>query len=87
MGRRREFARFAGFSGELPDPQDEATFERSRLTPGEPEELYARLLRLRRELPRELEAACDEQARTLELRRGRATLCVDFANETVDLDA
>ena len=73
-GRRREFARFAGFSGELPDPQDEATFERSRLTPGEPEELYARLLRLRRELPRELEAACDEQARTLELRRGRATL-------------
>jgi len=87
VGRRREFARFAGFAGELPDPQDEATFERSRLTPGEPEELYARLLRLRRELPRELEAACDEQARTLELRRGRATLCVDFANETVHLDA
>jgi len=86
-GRRREFARFAGFSGELPDPQDEATCERSKLTPGEPEELYKRLLRLRRELPRELEVACDEQARTLELRRGRAVLRADFANETVELDA
>jgi hypothetical protein len=29
----------------------------------------------------------DEDARTLVLRRGRATLRVDFANETVDLDA
>jgi maltooligosyltrehalose trehalohydrolase len=86
-GRRREFARFAGFSGEVPDPQDEATFERSRLTPTEPEELYARLLRLRRGLPRELEVAADEEARTLELRRGRAILRVDFANETVELDA
>ena len=86
-GRRREFARFAGFSGELPDPQDEATFERSKLTPGEPEELYRRLLRLRLELPRELEVACDEERRTLELRRGRATLRADFDRETVELDA
>jgi maltooligosyltrehalose trehalohydrolase len=87
QGRRREFAHFAGFYGEVPDPQDEAAFERSKLTPGEPEELYARLLRLRRELPRELEVTCDEQARTLLLRRGRATLRADFANETVELDA
>jgi maltooligosyltrehalose trehalohydrolase len=86
-GRRREFARFAGFAGEVPDPQDESTFDRSRLTPREPEELYARLLRLRRELPPALEVTFDEQARTLELRRGRATLRADFANETVDLDA
>jgi maltooligosyltrehalose trehalohydrolase len=86
-GRRREFARFAGFSGEVPDPQDEETFRRSKLTPGKPEELYVRLLQLRRELPRELEVACDEEERTLELRRGRATLRVDFANETVDLEA
>jgi maltooligosyltrehalose trehalohydrolase len=84
-GRRREFAHFAGFSGEVPDPQDAAAFERSRLEPGPPEELYARLLRLRRELPRELEIAVDESARTLELRRGRATLRADFANETVEL--
>jgi maltooligosyltrehalose trehalohydrolase len=86
QGRRREFALFAGFAGELPDPQDEATFERSKLTPGEPEELYVRLLRLRRELPRELEVTVDEQARTLELRRGRATLRADFANEAVYLN-
>jgi maltooligosyltrehalose trehalohydrolase len=84
-GRRREFARFAAFSRELPDPQDEATYDRSRLTPQEPEELYRELLQLRRELPRELEVTCDEQARTLELRRGRATLRADFANETVEL--
>ena len=87
QGRRREFAHFAGFYGEVPDPQDEAAFERSKLTPGEPEELYARLLRLRRELPLELEVDCDERARTLLLRRGRATLRADFANETVELDA
>lgn len=86
-GRRREFARFAGFSGEVPDPQDQAVFERSKLTLREPEELYARLLRVRCELPRELEVTCDEQARTLELRRGRATLRADFAHERVELDA
>jgi maltooligosyltrehalose trehalohydrolase len=85
-GRRREFAHFAGFSGEVPDPQDEAAFERSKLTPREPDELYARLLRLRRELPHELEVEADEDARTLTLRRGRATLRADFANETVYLN-
>jgi maltooligosyltrehalose trehalohydrolase len=84
-GRRREFAHFAGFSGEVPDPQARESFERSRLTPREPEELYRRLLRLRRELPRELEVSFDEAARTLELRRGGATLRADFANETVEL--
>jgi maltooligosyltrehalose trehalohydrolase len=86
-GRRREFAHFAGFSGEVPDPQDPGAFERSRLDPGAPEELYVRLLRLRRELPRELEIVVDEAARTLELRRGRVTLRADFASETVELDA
>jgi len=86
-GRRREFAHFAGFSGDVPDPQDAVTFERSRLEPAAPEELYVRLLRLRKELPRALEISVDEAARTLELRRGRATLRADFANETVELDA
>ena len=86
-GRRREFAHFAGFSGEVPDPQDPAAFDRSRLDPAAPEELYVRLLRLRRELPRRLEIAVDEAARTLELRRGHVTLRADFANETVELEA
>ena len=31
-GRRREFAAFAEFGEEVPDPQDPATFERSKLT-------------------------------------------------------
>ena len=86
-GRRREFRHFAGFSGEVPDPQDAESFELSKLTPREPEQLYVDLLRLRRELPRELEVSFDEEARTLELRRGRATLHADFANETVELRA
>jgi maltooligosyltrehalose trehalohydrolase len=84
-GRRREFQRFAGFAGEVPDPQASESFELSKLTPGEPEDLYVRLLRLRRELPRELEIDADEDERTLTLRRGPATLRADFARETVDL--
>ncbi len=55
-GRRREFASFARFAGEeVPDPQDPATFERSKLTRrGDPalRELYVNLLRARRLLPR-----------------------------------
>ena len=86
-GRRREFRNFAGFGGEVPDPQHVDSFELSKLSPREPEPLYVDLLRLRRELPRELEVAFDEDARTLVLRRGRATLRADFANETVELQA
>ena len=86
-GRRREFRHFAGFTGGVPDPQDAESFELSKLSPREPEPLYVELLRLRRELPRELEVSFDEDARTLELRRGRVTLRADFARETVELDA
>jgi maltooligosyltrehalose trehalohydrolase len=50
-GRKREFAAFAGFAGEVPDPEDEQTFLRSKLSrveiPGT-RELYRELLRLRR---------------------------------------
>jgi len=57
-GRREEFAKFA-WSGEPPDPQDEATFRASRLDPALAEtprgralrDFYAMLLRLRRERP------------------------------------
>ena len=65
-GRRREFAAFAEFAGEeVPDPQDPATFERSKLTrAGEPEglrDLYARLLEARRAIgPGEAHAEFDE---------------------------
>jgi maltooligosyltrehalose trehalohydrolase len=86
-GRRREFRHFAGFRSEVPDPQARESFERSRLTPREPEPLYRDLLALRRELPRELEVEADEAARTLTLRRGDAVLRVDFGRETVDVRA
>jgi len=74
-GRRREFAHFASFGGEeVPDPQDPATFERSKLQPegGDPElrAFYRRLLELRRDLPRGVEVDADEDAGILRLRRG-----------------
>src|SRR5205085_11789089 len=67
-GRRREFAGFEGFRAEdVPDPQDRATFERSRLTrvaqPGI-RDLYAQLLALRAQLGNQDvdDVAFDEQA-------------------------
>ena len=84
-GRRREFEDFASFSGEeVPDPQALETFLRSKLHPREPDALYRELLALRRELPRELEAEADEEAKVLRLRRGGATLVADFANRRVE---
>jgi maltooligosyltrehalose trehalohydrolase len=89
-GRKQEFERFSAFSREdVPDPQDPATFERSKLDRSDPDErlraFYRELLALRRELPREAEVEVDEQARTLVVRRGRAELHADFANTTVEL--
>ena len=90
-GRRREFAAFTSFAGEdIPDPQDPATFERSKLRPengdGEVAAFYRRLLELRRSLPREVETEADEEARTLRVRRGEFTLTLDFAARTVRLE-
>jgi maltooligosyltrehalose trehalohydrolase len=84
-GRKHEFAEFASFTGEeVPDPQALETFLRSKLRPGEPDPLYRELLALRRELPRELEAEVDEEAKTLRLRRGNVTLVADFDNRRVE---
>lgn len=84
-GRRREFADFAAFSGEeVPDPQALETFLRSKLHPSEPDPLYRELLALRHELPSELEAEADEDAKVLRLRRGAATLVADFVNRRVE---
>src|SRR4051794_2435844 len=86
-GRRREFASFTQFAGEeVPDPQDAATFERSKLTrDGDPalRALYADLLRLRRELPRGPVdgVAFDEDARWLRVQRGAFELLMNFARE------
>ncbi len=52
-GRRKEFARFAGFAGAIPDPQDPETFSRSALDWTEPErEPHAGILRLHQDLLR-----------------------------------
>jgi malto-oligosyltrehalose trehalohydrolase len=50
QGRRREFARFARFGDDIPDPNAAETFERSRIAPPGPGScrFYAELLRLRR---------------------------------------
>ena len=86
-GRRREFAAFAAFSGEeVPDPQAEETFLRSKLDPGagDPEHraYYAELLRIRRELPAgPVETDADEEARWLRVRRGDVTLLMNFSDE------
>jgi maltooligosyltrehalose trehalohydrolase len=86
-GRRREFAAWSAFSGEdVPDPQDEQTFLRSRLSrrevPGVREH-YRRLLALRRNLPRDVRT--EVRGRRLTVRRGHATLVADFDARTVDI--
>jgi maltooligosyltrehalose trehalohydrolase len=86
-GRKREFKDFAGFTGEVPDPQAEETFRRSKLDRSHEDAdvraFYAELLHLRRELPREL--ATEVSGRTLTLRRGPVELHADFAARTVEL--
>jgi maltooligosyltrehalose trehalohydrolase len=87
-GRRHEFAAFAAFSGEeIPDPQAEETFERSKLDPSagdyELREFYRELLALRRGLPREVATAVD--GRVLRVRRGGVELLADFDALTAEI--
>ncbi len=83
-GRRREFAAFAAFDEEIPDPQDPMTFEHSKLTrTGAPEglrELYRDALALRRELAGE-EAEAHADGRRLTVRRGPCTILANFGDE------
>jgi maltooligosyltrehalose trehalohydrolase len=89
-GRREEFSAFPEFAAEdVPDPQDPATFERSRLDRSAGDaglrELYRELLRLRRGLPRAAEADFSENGRWLRMRRGDVELRVDFARLAAEL--
>jgi maltooligosyltrehalose trehalohydrolase len=92
-GRRQEFAAFAAFGEEVPDPQSPETFERSKLTRRRDPALaglYAELLALRRRLPADSEAsgiAFDEEARWLRLRRGPFELVCNFASAPLTLPA
>jgi maltooligosyltrehalose trehalohydrolase len=82
-GRRREFQSFAEFGGEIPDPEDPATLERSKLT-RRPDAVLARLYReliaARRRLPRggAREIEYDEESRWLVVRRGPYELICNF---------
>jgi len=86
-GRRAEFASFAQFADEeIPDPQDPATFERSKLTRRRDPELaalYADLVRTRRQMPPgDVDAIeFDEDARWLCVRRGAFELTMNFGSE------
>jgi maltooligosyltrehalose trehalohydrolase len=89
-GRRREFAAFAAFGREVPDPQDPATFAASKLTrEGDPprlRELYAAVLGLRAELAGE-EAHAHADGRRLTVRRGSYRILANLGDEPWPLDA
>ena len=83
-GRRQEFAAFAEFAGkEVPDPQDPATFERSKLTrrgSAKLRALYAELLRARRGLPPGVDSIeYSEEGGWMRVRRGGFELACNFA--------
>jgi maltooligosyltrehalose trehalohydrolase len=86
-GRRREFAAFAQFSRvEIPDPQDDATFERSKLRRQRDESLerlYAELLAVRRELPPgdADQISFDESERWLRVMRGPFEIVANFSSD------
>jgi maltooligosyltrehalose trehalohydrolase len=69
----------------VPDPQDPATFERSKLDPsrGDAELLafYARLLALRRDLCAGVGIEADVEAGVLRLARGQAALVLNFSRQ------
>ena len=85
-GRRNEFADFAGFEGEVPDPQDPATAARSVLdqASGDPalRSLYRRLIALRAELPRtDASVTSDAERGWIALDRGPVTVVGNFLEE------
>jgi maltooligosyltrehalose trehalohydrolase len=83
-GRRREFAAFAQFGEEIPDPQSQGTFEASKLTrERDPEltRLYEQLLAARRRMPMGDVSAIewDEKARWLRVLREPFELVCNFS--------
>jgi maltooligosyltrehalose trehalohydrolase len=99
-GRLAEFERMGWDPTLVPDPQDPATFERSRLDWSEPSrgrhavllEVYRRLALLRRSLPEltdpafsSLAASADEESRVFTLRRGGLLIAVNFSGSPATL--
>ncbi|HEX3929676.1 MAG TPA: malto-oligosyltrehalose trehalohydrolase [Nocardioides sp.] len=97
QGRLEEFERMGWDAAEVPDPQDPATFERSKLDWSELGRgrhalllgSYQRLAELRRTVPAladpsfvGLVATADEQTRVFQLARGGLLIAVNFGTET-----
>jgi maltooligosyltrehalose trehalohydrolase len=84
-GRLREFAQFEAFAGQVPDPQDPATFHASKLSwERDPAllDLYRRLIALRATLDSvESEPAFDEALRWLCVLRGDHELVMNFSRQ------
>jgi maltooligosyltrehalose trehalohydrolase len=95
-GRRREFASFGWDPADVPDPQDPATFQRSRLDWSEPErephagllDWYRRLIRLRRDWPELtdgrldlVQTGWDEERSCLAVRRGNLAVACNLSGE------
>ena len=93
-GRRREFSAFGWDPREVPDPQDEETFRRSRLDWGERDRpphagtlaWHRELLRLRRARPElsdgrldRVATRFDEEARWLTVRRGAVVVAANLS--------
>src|SRR5436305_1881796 len=99
-GRRSEFAAFGWDPADVPDPQDVATFERSRLDWSELErephrsllQWHRDLIRLRAEWPdlrdgdlSAIDVHFDEDARWLVVRRGRLHVICNLAETDQDI--
>src|SRR5829696_4781827 len=95
-GRKEEFASHGWDTDDVPDPQDPATFQRSKLDWSEPErghhaevlDWYRRLIALRRIRPELtdprldlVDVACDEQAGWLVVSRGLLRVAVNLGAE------
>ncbi len=99
-GRKREFASFGWDPAEIPDPQDRATFGRSKLDWDEPERdvhaeiarWYRQLIRLRKELPElaagdldSVTAVFDEDQRALIVQRETVTIACNFSEREAEV--
>jgi maltooligosyltrehalose trehalohydrolase len=99
-GRIKEFERMGWDAAEVPDPQDPATFERSKLDWSEHSggrharllDVYRHLAALRRSLPEltdpafsSLTAYANEETRVFTMRRGDLLLAVNFGTEPTTL--
>jgi len=94
-GRREEFEEFE-WHGEAPDPHDERTFQRSKLTWKEDAALrdfYRDLLRIRRETPSlrsldlaKVETFADDARRVVILRRDAVRIGLNFSDSEQTID-